>query len=101
MLDNYFSQQKILNKKMEQLGVTYRRAIHIFKEYYGVTPKIYYDNLRLDEIKRKLLNTDDTIIAIAYSAGFQSVSAFYSFFHKNMNSSPKRYRKENKHGIPS
>jgi AraC family transcriptional regulator of adaptative response / methylphosphotriester-DNA alkyltransferase methyltransferase len=99
LLDNHFSQQKILNQKLGQLGVTYRRAIHIFREYYGVTPKTYYDNLRLDETRKRLLNTNDTIIDIAYSVGFQSLSAFYSFFHKNMNSSPSKYRKENKHGI--
>jgi AraC family transcriptional regulator of adaptative response / methylphosphotriester-DNA alkyltransferase methyltransferase len=101
LLDNYFSRQEILNKKLERLGVTYRRALRIFKEYYGVTPKTYYDNLRLEEIRKKLLHTNDTIIDIAYGAGFQSLSAFYSFFYKNMNSSPAKYRKENNHGIHS
>jgi AraC family transcriptional regulator of adaptative response / methylphosphotriester-DNA alkyltransferase methyltransferase len=101
LLDNCFSQQKLLSKKLGQLGVTYRRAIHIFKEYYGVTPKKYYDNLRLEESRKKLINTNDTIIDIAYDAGFQSLSAFYAFFHKNMNASPSKYRKEHNHGIHS
>ncbi|MFP3090295.1 helix-turn-helix domain-containing protein [Treponema sp. TIM-1] len=101
LLDDHYAQQKVLTMKMAQIGVTYRRMIHIFKEYYGVTPKKYYDNLRLAEARKKLINTDDTIIAIAYSVGFQSLSAFYSFFRRNMNSSPSKYRKENNHGIHS
>jgi methylphosphotriester-DNA--protein-cysteine methyltransferase len=56
--------------------------IHIFKEYYGVTPKKYYDNLRLEEARKKLINTQDTIVDIAYSVGFLSLSAFYAFFQK-------------------
>jgi AraC family transcriptional regulator of adaptative response / methylphosphotriester-DNA alkyltransferase methyltransferase len=99
LLDNYFYQQKVLSRRMGQLGVGYRRTIHIFKEYYGITPKKYYDNLRLEEAGKKLINTNDAIIDIAYSAGFQSLSAFYAFFHKNMHSSPSKYRKENKNGI--
>jgi AraC family transcriptional regulator of adaptative response / methylphosphotriester-DNA alkyltransferase methyltransferase len=99
LLDNHFFQQKVLSKKAGEIGVTYRRMIHIFKEYYGVTPKKYYDNLRLEEARKKLINTHDTIIDIAYSVGFLSLSAFYTFFQKNMNSSPSKYRKENNHGI--
>jgi AraC family transcriptional regulator of adaptative response / methylphosphotriester-DNA alkyltransferase methyltransferase len=101
LLDNHFLRQKKLNKKLGQLGVTYRRAIHIFKEYYGLTPKKYYDKLRLENIRKRLIHTNDAIIDIAYDAGFQSISAFYAFFHKKMNSSPSKYRKEHNHGIHS
>jgi methylphosphotriester-DNA--protein-cysteine methyltransferase len=101
LLDNHFTQQKELAEKMEQIGVTYHRMVNIFKEYYGVTPKKYYDTLRLEEAKKKLLETNDTIIDIAYSVGFQSLSAFYKFFQKRMNSSPSKYRKEKNHGIHS
>jgi AraC family transcriptional regulator of adaptative response / methylphosphotriester-DNA alkyltransferase methyltransferase len=101
LLDNRFLRQKNLNKKLGQLGVTCRRAIHIFKEYYGLTPKKYYDKLRLEEAVKKLINTNDRIIDIAYGAGFQSLSAFYAFFYKNINSSPSKYRKEHNHGIHS
>jgi AraC family transcriptional regulator of adaptative response / methylphosphotriester-DNA alkyltransferase methyltransferase len=101
LLDNHFIHQKELSKKIGQIGLTHHRIVNIFKEYYDVTPKKYYDNLRLEEAKKKLITTNDTIIDIAYSVGFQSLSAFYTFFRKSMNSSPSRYRKENKHGIYS
>jgi AraC family transcriptional regulator of adaptative response / methylphosphotriester-DNA alkyltransferase methyltransferase len=101
LLDDNYSRQKIFAPGMTRIGVTYRRMIHIFREYYGITPKKYYDSLRLEEAGKKLLNTNDAIIDIAYSVGFQSLSGFYTFFQKNMHSSPSKYRKENNHGIHS
>jgi AraC family transcriptional regulator of adaptative response / methylphosphotriester-DNA alkyltransferase methyltransferase len=101
LLDKYFIRQKELSKIIGQIGLTNHRIVHIFKEYYHVTPKQYYDHLRLEEARKKLVTTSDTIMNIAYSIGFQSLSAFYKFFHKNMNLSPSKYRKENKHGIYS
>ncbi|MDR1177110.1 MAG: helix-turn-helix domain-containing protein [Treponema sp.] len=101
LLDNYFIHQKELTKRIGQIGLTHHRLVNIFKKYYNVTPKKYCDGLRLEEAKKKLITTNDTIIDIAYSAGFQSLSAFYSFFRKNMNVSPSKYRKEKNHGIYS
>jgi AraC family transcriptional regulator of adaptative response / methylphosphotriester-DNA alkyltransferase methyltransferase len=101
LLDNYFTRQRILEEEIRRIGVTYHRMVHIFKEYYGLTPKKYYDNLRIEEACKKLIHTGDTITDIAYSAGFQSLSAFYSAFQKSVNLSPSKYRKEGKHGIRS
>jgi AraC family transcriptional regulator of adaptative response / methylphosphotriester-DNA alkyltransferase methyltransferase len=101
LIGSHFARKKELAEKIGQIGVTYHRIVNIFKEYYGVTPKKYYDNLRIEEAKKRLLETDDTVIDIAYGAGFQSLSAFYKVFQKNLNSPPSKYRKENNRGIRS
>jgi AraC family transcriptional regulator of adaptative response / methylphosphotriester-DNA alkyltransferase methyltransferase len=101
LFDTHFNHQKELTKKIAQIGLNYHRIVTIFKDYYHVTPKKYYDDLRLEEAKKKLTNTNDAIIDVAYSSGFQSLSAFYAYFRRNMNSSPSKYRKENGHGIHS
>ncbi|MDR0402120.1 MAG: helix-turn-helix domain-containing protein [Treponema sp.] len=101
LFDTHFTQQKELAKKIGQVGLNYHRIVNIFKKYYGLTPKKYYDNLRLEEAKKKLTTTNDAIIDIAHGAGFQSLSVFYAFFRKNINSSPSKYRKEKKYGIYS
>jgi AraC family transcriptional regulator of adaptative response / methylphosphotriester-DNA alkyltransferase methyltransferase len=101
VLDRYYNQEKEMVKEIEQIGVTRHRMVIIFKEYYGVTPKKYYDDLRIEEAKKKLVNTNDTIIDIAYGTGFASLSAFYNAFKKNTNLSPSKYRKEYDHGIHS
>jgi AraC family transcriptional regulator of adaptative response / methylphosphotriester-DNA alkyltransferase methyltransferase len=101
LFDTHFKQQNELIEKMGQLCVPHHRMARIFKKYYAVTPKKYYDNLRIEEAKKKLSQTDETILDIAYSIGFQSLSAFYKFFQKNTNSSPSKYRKEQRHGVHS
>jgi AraC family transcriptional regulator of adaptative response / methylphosphotriester-DNA alkyltransferase methyltransferase len=101
LIDSHVTRQKGLAQKMGRIGVTYHRAARIFKEYYGLTPKKYYDHLRIEEARKRLVETSDTIIHIAYDAGFQSLSAFYKLFEKTMNVPPSQYRKEYGYGIRS
>jgi AraC family transcriptional regulator of adaptative response / methylphosphotriester-DNA alkyltransferase methyltransferase len=101
IFDTNFIRQKDMAKKPGQIGLNYHRIVNIFKEYYNVTPKKYYDNQRLEEAKKKLTTANDTIVDIAYSVGFRSLSAFYAFFRKNTNSPPSKYRKEKNNGIHS
>ena len=101
VLDSHVTRRKELAEKLGQIGVTRHRMTHIFKAYYNVTPKKYYDNLRIEEAKKKLSETGETIVDIAHSVGFQSLSAFYAFFQKNTHSPPSKYRKEQSHGIPA
>ena len=99
LIDTNFIGQKVLNDEIGQIGLAHHRIVNIFREYYGVTPKNYYDTLRLEEAKKKLITTNDSVMDIAYRLGFQSLSAFYAFFRKNMKSSPLKFRKENAYGI--
>lgn len=78
---------------LEDIGLTPRRLIEIFKQEYGVTPKEYSDFLRLSLAKKMLLNTDKKVIDIAYESGFASVSAFNRFFKKKTGITPTEYRK--------
>ncbi len=91
-IEKVYREQIDLQKKLNELGVTGRRLADIFKDEYGMTPKAYADNLRLEEAKHLLLDTDNKVIDIAYSVGFGSVSAFYSFFKKAVGVTPTKYR---------
>jgi AraC family transcriptional regulator of adaptative response / methylphosphotriester-DNA alkyltransferase methyltransferase len=101
LLDSYFNREKDLSKEIGKIGVSYHRMVDIFKEYYGITPKKYYDNLRIEEAKKLLVTTNDTIIDISYNIGFASLSAFYNAFKKTANLTPSKYRKERSNGIHS
>jgi AraC family transcriptional regulator of adaptative response / methylphosphotriester-DNA alkyltransferase methyltransferase len=101
LIENCFARRKRLPEEMEQIGLSCRRMARIFKDYYGLTPVKYYNNLRIGEAREKLLRGGDTVTNIAYDAGFQSLSAFYSAFRKSTGLPPSKYRREGKRGIPS
>lgn len=94
-IDRVYREKADLNKELKGIGISGRRLTDIFKNEYGMTPKAYADHLRLEEAKGFLVDTDDRIIDIAYAVGFGSLSAFYNFFRKEMDTTPSAYRKIN------
>lgn len=58
----------------------------------------FVNRYRIEEVKSKLKDSSQnhfTIITIAYDCGFNSKTAFYSAFRKNVGTTPSIYRKEN------
>jgi len=92
-IEEAYYMQCELAQKFKEVGLTARRLTDIFKDEYGMTPKSYVDSLRLEEAKSLLTNSEEKIIDIAYSIGFASLSAFYSFFKKKVGVTPSDYRK--------
>jgi AraC family transcriptional regulator of adaptative response / methylphosphotriester-DNA alkyltransferase methyltransferase len=95
LIDEAFREKRKLDTQLRDIGVTQHRITEIFKEQYGVTLFEYMNRLRLEEAKRLLLKTNNEIINIAYSVGFESLSAFYRFFKNGAGQSPAAYPKEN------
>lgn len=93
LIDEMWNEKHILDKQLENIGISNRRIVDIFKEEYGITLTEYIANLRLEEVKFLLKTTDDAIIDIAYSVGFGGLSSFYSFFKKRVAISPMVYRR--------
>ena len=84
---------------LDAMGLTTRRITDIFKQTYGVTPKEYADDLRLDAAKQKLARTTEKVVDIAYEVGFASLSAFNRFFKKETGETPTAYRKNHQEDI--
>ncbi len=93
LIDDMYNESKNLNTEMDKLGMSRKRMAEVFKEEYGVTPSKYVNDLRYEECKRLLKQTEMEVIDIAYSVGFSSLSAFYNFFKTRANMSPAAYRK--------
>ncbi len=96
MINEMFYEAEDLNTEMNKIGLSRKRLVEIFKEEYGLTPSKYMNDLRHEEAKKLLKETDDEVIEIAYSVGFGSLSAFYKFFKERENISPVVYRKESR-----
>jgi AraC-like DNA-binding protein len=65
----------------------------LFKMYTNKKMGDYINELRIKEAAQKLAKTDDSIIDIAFSVGFDSLRTFNRVFPKFMKVTPEKYRK--------
>ncbi len=93
LIDDMFNQLETLNTEMGSFGISRKRMVEVFKEQYGITPSSYVNDLRYKEAKRLLEQTEMEVVDVAYSVGFNSLSAFYKFFKERADMSPAAYRK--------
>ena len=63
-----------------------------FKECTGETVYEYIHRLRLENAKKLLIETDDRIIDICTSSGFNDISFFNKVFKKALGMTPREYR---------
>ncbi|QOX63451.1 methylated-DNA--[protein]-cysteine S-methyltransferase [Anoxybacterium hadale] len=94
IIEQFFCEKEKLYDELLCLGVSEHRMTQIFKVQYGMTPTEYRNLLRRKAAEEKLKKTTLPVIEIAFSLGFESLSAFFSFFRKSTGMTPKAYREE-------
>ncbi len=97
-IDRLFQDKAALMNALSELGVSRRGMTEIFVNQYGQTPGEYTNSRRIEAAKLQLASQDHSILDIAYSLGFESLSSFYSFFKKHTKMSPGDYRQQHKEG---
>ncbi len=80
--------------KMCDLSVS--RFAHLFTEKYGVPPYKYLLNIRLNQAKYLLTQTNIQVTEIAKSIGYEDSFYFSRIFKKYIGVSPNNYRQQNK-----
>lgn len=75
-----------------ELGVSYSNFRKLFKEYTGMSPALYQQDLRLQRAKELLSTTRLTIKEIAYRLCFESPDYFSSKFKAKVGYKPSQYR---------
>ncbi len=64
----------------EEMGVSYSNFRKLFKEFTGLSPAVYQQDLRLQRAKELLSTTDMSIKEIAYQLNFESPDYFSAKF---------------------
>lgn len=64
-----------------------------FKKYTGVQFNTYLDNLRIEEAKEKIINSNLKIYQISKLVGYTNTDYFFMKFKKNTGLTPKEYKK--------
>ena len=67
--------------------------MNLFRQAFGTTITAFITQHRLTHAQRLLVTTSDSILDVALSAGFQSLSRFNEAFKKACGCSPREYRK--------
>ena len=76
----------------EELGVSYSNFRKLFKEYTGLSPSTYQQELRLLRAKELLSTTDLSIKEIAYRLNFESPDYFSAKFKAKMGIKPSEVK---------
>lgn len=76
----------------EELGVSYSNFRKLFKEYTGMSPAMFQQDLRLQRAKELLSTTGLSIKEIAYRLCFESPDYFSSKFRIKTGCKPSEYR---------
>lgn len=80
----------------EELGTSYSSFRRLFKEFTGIAPATYQQNLRLQRAKELLSTTEDSIKAIAYRLNFDSPDYFSSKFKIQTGMKPSEFRNQSR-----
>ena len=67
---------------------------NLFIKFYGVSPKSYIQNIRMERAKNLLLKTQTSIALIANSVGYDDPLLFSKMFKKYYDVSPTKFRGE-------
>lgn len=67
-----------------------------FRVYTGKRFREFVNELRVRDAAEKLIERDDSIITVAFSAGFESLSTFNRMFLRVMGVAPAAYRERNR-----
>ena len=69
-----------------------RHFSRLFKQIYHATPATFVEQMRLDEARRRLLSSKNSVTAVAASVGFKSADAFRRAFERRYKISPRDFR---------
>jgi AraC family transcriptional regulator len=64
-----------------------------FKRSFGMPPRRYHANRRIERAKQLLANRELSVTAIALDVGFSETSTFSAAFHRLTGQTPTRYRR--------
>lgn len=73
-------------------GLSKRHFLRAFQESVGATPYNYVLSLRIDEAKRRLSKTADSIVDVALATGFGHAQHFSTSFRKATGLTPSAFR---------
>ncbi|MEM7562399.1 MAG: GlxA family transcriptional regulator [Pseudomonadota bacterium] len=82
-----------INELAKMVGSTVRQMDRSFKRFAGKPPQMVWREMRLEQARWRLMNSNRSITQIAHECGFSDSSHFSRWFRRLFNESPQSYRK--------
>lgn len=89
-----YTEQLSVSEISKEVGLHPNYAMNLFKKAFGTTLIDYLTHHRVSHAQRLLATTDEKIVEIAFSSGFNSVSRFNEAFRRACGCTPREYRAE-------
>lgn len=92
-IDHNFDKELNLNLLSDVRFTSKFHLLRLFKRYYGLTPKQYLTDRRIQKSKDHLKN-GMTVTETCFAVGFESPSSFSTLFKRKIGLSPVEFQKE-------
>ncbi|WP_395425078.1 AraC family transcriptional regulator [Levilactobacillus sp. FUA 3915] len=93
-IQNNYGEAVSIAKMAEQLNYSSVYFSRYFKEYMGVSPKVYLGQIRLERATQLLMTSQESIQSIAMKTGFRTEKNFFVTFKQRYQMTPKTYREK-------
>jgi len=85
----HMTEEFSLDQLAAQAGLSKFHFLRLFKSAVGVSPLSYHINLRIEESKRLLRETKQSVVAVALDVGYSNPSHFAQLFRRETGLSPR------------
>ncbi len=89
---NNYHQELTLSEIAEAAFLSEYHFAHLFKKLTGITPNNYLAIVRIEQAKKLLANTDQSMATISLAVGYSSQSHFTKVFRTFTGLTPAKYR---------
>jgi AraC-like DNA-binding protein len=92
-LENHWQEQFNINEIAKQVNLSPSHFSRLFKKHVGCTPHRYYINIKVNKIKEKLMDTNNSISEAFSACGIDYHGYYAKIFKENTGYTPSEYRK--------
>jgi len=92
-IDQHYDQTLNLDDLARTQFVSKYHLLRLFKRYYGMTPRQYLIDKRIEKSKENLMQ-GMSVTEVCFAVGFESIGSFSSLFKAKTGKSPSEYQKE-------
>lgn len=95
-LNQHFQEDISIEKMCSEIGISFNKFNDLFKENMKIKPGHYLIELRMNQARKLLSQSDISVSEVAYQVGYNSLSSFIKRFKAYFNITPKQFQLKNK-----